>query len=276
MMKRNACRLVTVVIAALLILTGCFFFKKTPLPDSSTPTFVNSVGMSFVLIYNVPDYIMGSRLEESERSDEEAQYKVILERPFYIQSTEVTQDQWNTVMGTNPSYFKKCGGSCPVEQVSWNDVQEFIAKLNKMENTKKYRLPTEAEWEYACRAGTTTPFSTGGCIGADQANFNGKYPYKGCPLGEFRGATVATGSFAPNPWGLFDMHGNVFEWCQDWKGPYAGKNTKNPEGPSKGTERVIRGGAWNSQAFQLRTAARAGCAPTSYSNYIGFRVISMY
>ncbi|MCX5851759.1 MAG: formylglycine-generating enzyme family protein [Deltaproteobacteria bacterium] len=275
-MKRNTCRLISVVIVVLLILTGCFFFKKAPLPDSSNPSFVNTVGMSFVLIPAAPFYIMGSRLEEAERSGEEAQYKVVMERPFYMQTTEVTQDQWNEVMGTKPSFFRKCGGTCPVEQVSWNEVQQFIEKLNTMENTKKYRLPTEAEWEYACRAGTTTPFSTGACIGADQANYNGNYSFAGCAPGDYKNETVSTGGMAPNPWGLYDMHGNVYEWCQDWKGPYAGKNTTNPEGPSKGTERVIRGGAWNSQAYQLRTAARAGCAPASYTPYIGFRLVSIY
>jgi formylglycine-generating enzyme required for sulfatase activity len=121
-------------------------------------------------------------------------------------------------MGDNPSRFKYCGDDCPAESVSWEDAQEFISKLNQMEGINKYRLPTEAEWEYACRAETKTQFFNGDCISIDQANYDGSNLGKNCPKGEYRGKTIKAGSFQPNAWGLYDMHGNVSEWVQDWYG----------------------------------------------------------
>ena len=171
----------------------------------------------------------GSPENEPDRSRNETQYKIKISKPFYMQTTEVTQGQWKKVMGNNPSGFKDCGDDCPVEQVSWNDAQEFIKKLNQMEGTNKYRLPTEAEWEYAARAGTTTPFYTGNCLSTDQANYNGNYPLTGCPKGQFREKTMRVGSFEPNAWGLYDMYGNVWEWCQDWFDDYTWREP--PVGP---------------------------------------------
>lgn len=126
-------------------------------------------------------FLMGSPSSEPKRNPNEIQHLVTLTKRFYMQTTEVTQNQWKQVMGSNPSHFKECGGKCPVERVSWNEVQVFIKKLNKLENTDGYRLPTEAEWEYACRSGTETPFSFGTCLKANQANFNGDAPLPGCP-----------------------------------------------------------------------------------------------
>ena len=127
---------------------------------------------------------------ESDDGDDEGQHRRRISRSFYLQTTEVTQRQWKRVMGKNPSQFKDCGEGCPVESVSWLDAQDFIDRLNKIEGTKKYRLPTEAEWEYACRAGTSKPFNTGRCISTDQANFDGRKPLSGCPDGVARGRTV--------------------------------------------------------------------------------------
>ena len=232
----------------------------------------NSIGMTFVRI-PAGTFTMGSPADEPGRDNDETQHQVTISRPFSLQTTEVTQGQWKTVMGGNPSYFKDCGDPCPVEQVSWNDVQEFIRKLNEREGTNKYRLPTEAEWEYAARAGTTTPFHTGSCLTTDQANFDGNYPLSGCSKGEFRQKTVRAGNFAPNAWGLYDMHGNVWEWCQDWKGDYPSGSVTDPEGPSSGSGRVLRGGSWLGDAKLCRSALRLDGDPTVRDGSVRFRLV---
>ncbi|MCP4155865.1 MAG: formylglycine-generating enzyme family protein, partial [bacterium] len=170
--------------------------------------------------------------EASRYADEIPQHKVVLTKAFYMQTTEMTQGQWKAVMGYNPSFFKNCIGDCPVEYVSWNDAQEFIRRLNKREGKASYRLPTEAEWEYTCRAGTETPFYFGNCLSTDQANYNGKYPLKGCTQGEYRNKTLSVASFKPNAWELYDMHGNVWEWCSDWYDDYPSESVTDPQGPS--------------------------------------------
>ena len=164
-------------------------------------------------------------------------------------------------MGNNPSYFQNCGDDCPVEQVSWNDTQEFIRRLNQKEGGNSYRLPTEAEWEYAARAGTTTPFNTGNCLSTDQANYDGNNPLSGCSKGEYRKTTVRTGAFSPNAWGLYDMHGNVWEWVQDWKGDYPSGSVTDPAGPLSGSCRVYRGGGWDNDARGCRSANRNVITP---------------
>ena len=159
---------------------------------------------------------MGSPSGESNRDSDEKQHRVTLTREYYMQTTEVTQGQWRKVMGSNPSKFTNCGDNCPVEKVSWEDCQQFIQKLNGMEGTRKYRLPTEAEWEYAARAGTT---------GAYAGDLDAMAWYDD----NSGGKTHAVGGKSPNAWGLYDMHGNVYEWCQDWKGNYpSGSVTDNP------------------------------------------------
>jgi len=219
--------------------------------------FTNNLGMEFVYI-KPGTFMMGSPSSESKRESDERQHRVTLTRGFYIQTTEVTQGQWERVMGNNPSRFKNCGDNCPVENVSWKDCQAFIRKLNRMEGTDKYRLPTEAEWEYACRAGTDTPFSFGRCLSTDQANYDGNYPMPGCSKGEYRKTTVRSASFPPNPWGLYDMHGNVWEWCEDRYGDYPSGSVTDPTGPSSGSYRVFRGGSWYSHARSCRSANRGG------------------
>ncbi|HUH65938.1 MAG TPA: formylglycine-generating enzyme family protein [Syntrophales bacterium] len=234
-----------------------------------------TIAAKFVLIPS-GSFKRGSPDDEPDRVKDEEQYKIKIGKAFYVQTTEVTQGQWKKVMGNNPSGFKDCGDGCPVEQVSWNDVQEFIRKLNSIEGANKYRLPTEAEWEYAARAGTTTPFYTGKCLGTGQANYNGKYPSTGCPKGEFREKTVRVASFAPNPWGLYDMAGNVWEWCQDWYDEYSWRSRlSDPSGPSSGTNKVIRGGCWMDGAKYSRSAQRLYFNPASANSYIGFRLVRM-
>ena len=231
----------------------------------------NKWEMKFVYI-EPGTFFMGSPLGEHERSEDETFHTVALTCGFYMQTTEVTQGQWEAVMGSNPSDFKECGSNCPVEDVSWDDVQEFIRKLNDLKGNSEYRLPTEAEWEYAARAGTVTPFSFGNCLSADQANYRGSSPMPGCPKGKYRETTVRAASFSPNDWGLYDMHGNVWEWCQDWYGAYAQNDAVDPKGPEEGAGRVLRGGSWDFKARYCRSADRGRDDPSGSGSSAGFRL----
>jgi formylglycine-generating enzyme required for sulfatase activity len=234
----------------------------------------NTLGMSFKLI-QPGTFTMGSPADEPGRDGNETQYDVTLTNAFYMQTTEVTQKQWRDVMGTSPSYFTACGDDCPVEQVSWDDITGpggFLEKMNQRgEGT--YRLPTEAEWEYAARADTITPFYTGACLSTDQANYDGNYPQTGCPSGVYRAKTIAVGSLAPNAWGLYDMSGNVWEWCQDWYGTYPTGSVTNPAGTPTGSHRVLRGGSWSNNALSCRSAARNFASPSLRSFSLGFRLV---
>ena len=163
-------------------------------------------------------FVMGSPLSESGRNADETAHQVTISRGFLLGQHEVTQREWRAVMGTNPSFFSSCGPACPVERVSYVAVERFLDALNAVAEAASaplhYRLPTEAEWEYACRAGTTTPFSTGENISTELANYNGTFPY-GVSPGLNRKQPIAAGTLPPNPWGLSDMHGNVWEWTSD-------------------------------------------------------------
>jgi formylglycine-generating enzyme required for sulfatase activity len=194
----------------------------------------NSVGMEFVLI-KPGKFLMGSPADEPGRYTGEVQHRVNLTKPFYLQTTEVTQGQWQALMGKNPSSHKRCGDSCPVEQVSWEDAQRFIQKLNQKEGTDKYRLPTEAEWEYACRAGSTPNgnITTLQCGVDDNLNGIGWY------CGNSQNLIHPVAGKKPNAWGLYDMLGNVQEWCQDWFGGYPDDEVVDPKGPKKGSYRVM-------------------------------------
>ena len=214
-------------------------------------------------------FMMGST---EDKDSERPVHKVTLTKPFYLGVYEVTQGQ--RVMGTNPSN-SNTSDLLPVEMVSWQDAAEFCRKLSAMEGLE-YRLPTEAEWEYACRAGTTTPFSMGMTISTDEANYNGNYIYGRGVKGVYRGKTMEVGSFAPNAWGLYDMHGNVWEWCADWFGSdyYKRSPERNPTGPAPGTYRVLRGGGWNSHPRHVRSAFRLDGHPPDYRSFISsFRVV---
>ena len=195
-------------------------------------------------------FTMGSPSTEKERrSNEGPQTQVILSRGFWMSKYEVTQEEYLAVMmGNNPSRFKE-DLKRPVEQVSWNDATNYCGKLTAREKAVGrlpagyvYRLPTEAEWEYACRAGTTTATAFGNSLSSAQANFNGNYPYNGAAIGPNIVGTTAVGSYAPNAWGLYDMHGNVYEWCADWSGTYPGGSVTDPKGAVTGSYRVDRGG----------------------------------
>jgi formylglycine-generating enzyme required for sulfatase activity len=226
-------------------------------------------------------FTMGSAASETGRNDDEALHDVEITRPFFIGRFEVTQQEWRTVMGTSPSHFGSCGGRCPVENVTFFDVQQFLAKMNEHVTSPRskspplrFRLPTEAEWEYACRARTTGPFSTGEHLTTAQANYNGAFPYGSSPAGEYRQKPTPVGTFALNPWGLGDMHGNVWEWTADWYGPYAESATANidPGGPATGDKRVIRGGSWYFDANSARCALRYTHAPQDKGFSLGFRI----
>jgi formylglycine-generating enzyme required for sulfatase activity len=257
-----------IVFTGTLLMSGCASTQDKAEPVEA---FINSIGMKFVLI---PDgtFTMGSPSNEPERESDETLHRVTISKPFYMQTTEVTQGQWREFMRSNPSLFKNCGDDCPVEMVSWNDVRDFIRNLNQKEGTDKYRLPTEAEWEYACRVGTETPFYFGDCLSTDQANYNGIFSMPGCAKGEYRSRTLPVGSFQPNGWGLYDMHGNVAEWCKDWSGDYPSGHVTDPTGPSSGQYRVLRGGSWGYSAGNTRSAYRSVYFPGGRGLSNGFRV----
>jgi formylglycine-generating enzyme required for sulfatase activity len=217
-------------------------------------------------------FTMGSPPAEQGRTDAEPQHDVAIPAPFFLGEHEVTQQEWRVLMGENPSRHADCGPRCPVETVSFDDVQRFLAVLNTGPAAPEYvfRLPTEAEWEYACRAGTRTPFSTGSTITTLQANFDGRQPYGGGAPGLFRERTTRASGFAPNAWGLADLHGNVAEWTADWLEADATDRVDRTLTGSR--QRAVRGGSWASSAGSIRCAARSGAPGTTREPRIGFRI----
>ncbi|HPQ42301.1 MAG TPA: formylglycine-generating enzyme family protein, partial [bacterium] len=212
-------------------------------------------------------FVMGS---PDESLPNESQHTVHITRGFYMQATEVTQAEYELVMGENPSAFKE--SRLPVEMVSWYDAVRYCNKRSEKEglqpcyrinetevscdwNANGYRLPTESEWEYACRAGTTERFFTGNCLSADDANYNGKNPLSGCDKGKYRGKTWPAGSGKANAWGLYDMSGNVWEWCWDRYGDYPAGSVSDPTGADSGSDHLLRGGCWARGAKNCRSAA---------------------
>jgi formylglycine-generating enzyme required for sulfatase activity len=259
-------------------------------PDKEPPKTVtvdlgDDVTMEFVLIPK-GKFMMGSPKEEKERRADEVQHEVEITKPFYLAKYPVTQEQYLALTGKNPSWFCKDGKSAdkvkeldtkqfPVEAVSWDDAQAFCKKLTENDKQKrKYRLPTEAEWEYACRAGTTTPFSFGAELNGKQANCNGNVPYGTTDKGPYKGRTTKVGEYGENKWGLYDMHGNVYQWCEDYYGTYEGLDQKDPLRAVKPSEdrRVSRGGSWYFPATSCRAAYRYLDAPDHRFSLCGFRV----
>ncbi|MDR2092567.1 MAG: formylglycine-generating enzyme family protein [Azoarcus sp.] len=245
---------------------------------------VNTLGMEFVYV-PAGSFPMGcGESDDSCLYDEKPRHLVTISQPFYLGKYEVTQAQWATVMGTQPNAFK--GDNLPMENVSWNEAQEFIRRLNALESTDKYRLPTEGEWEYAARAGTMTKFSF-------DAAYAGQYAWFWDNSGN---TTHPVGEKLPNPLGLHDMHGNVWEWVEDWYAddwyarllaaspPNPLRGTKSPlkdekgfsmdpSGPPEGTFRVLRGGGWSNDLRYLRSAHRHGYPPDARRSNVGFRVL---
>jgi sulfatase modifying factor 1 len=214
-------------------------------------------------------FTMGSPSGEVNHESDETPHQVTLSG-FKLSAYEVTFAQYDAFCeATNRKKPKDEGwgrGNLPVINVSWHDAAAYAKWLGA-------RLPTEAEWEYAARAGTTTPFSTGNNLTTAQANYNGNYPYDGNAKGKYREKTVAVGSFTPNAWGLYDMHGNVYEWCSDWYGKYDTNSSKNPKGPTSGVYRVFRGGSWYNFAQDCRSAYRSYISPSGSNFNVGFRVV---
>jgi formylglycine-generating enzyme required for sulfatase activity len=253
-------------------------------------TLTNSIDMKLVLI-PAGKFKMGSPETEAEREDKELLHEVSITRPFYMGAYTVTQGEWKKVIGKDSkSHFDARNGGgpdFPAENMRWSEAVEFCQKLTALPEEKKakrtYRLPTEAEWEYACRAGTTTPFHYGKSLSGKQANFNGDFPYGDAARGPYLKRTAKVGSYEPNAWGLYDMHGNVAEWCSDYYDPnyYRDSPKADPRGPDKGVlptdykdfYRVVRGGCWLDEARACRSAYRWRAMPHDAYRLIGFRVV---
>jgi formylglycine-generating enzyme required for sulfatase activity len=220
---------------------------------------------------------MGASGSETGAFDwERPQHKVRITKPFYFGTYPVTQGEYEKIMNKNPSFFKG-DPSLPVDSVTWDDAQEFLEKLRTMESGRNYRLPSEAEWEYACRAGTITPFWFGSDLNGEQANCDGNYPYGTQEKGTFQKKTTAVGKYAPNPFGLYDLHGNVLEWCQDFYDAeyyrqFVDKEAIDPRGPSSGSLHSLRGGSWRHFAIRCRSASRH-FGPGYRNDADGFRVL---
>ena len=225
-----------------------------------SPPIRNSIGMKLVLI-PAGEFRMGA---EDGADDEKPVHLVRISRSFYLGKYPVTQAQWEAVMGTNPSRFTS-EPSLPVEQVSWTDVQEFLRRLSEKEGEKPYRLPTEAEWEYAARAGAATSY----CFGNESSQL-GEYAWYGKNSGD---RTQPVGQLKPNAWGLYDVHGNVWEWVQDWYDAtyYQRSPVEDPGGPEEGQGKVVRGGAWVNEPRGVRVSFRLRLDPGHRNDVIGFR-----
>jgi formylglycine-generating enzyme required for sulfatase activity len=227
------------------------------------------ISMEFVLI-EAGTFQMGSPVAEEGHNDDEVEHTVIITRPFYMSRYPVTQIQYQAVLGDNPSYFP--GENNPVEMVSWFDAVSFCERLTERFG-KRFRLPTEAEWEYACRAGTSTAFFTGNTITTEQANFDGRLGLGSAQAGLSRRSTTAVDTFPPNLWQLSDMHGNVWEWCADWYGAYPQGVVTDPMGSPNGDIRILRGGSWFHGAADARSAQRDALDPGRRHSIYGFRVV---
>ena len=261
-----------------LSLTGTLT-AQSPMPDN------------FVKIES-GTFTMGSPASEPQRGENEGPQRQVTVSAFYIGVTLVTQREYESLMDSNPSKFR--GPNLPVERLTWFDAVEYCNKRSQQEgldpaytisgagrsrtviwnqDANGYRLPTEAEWEYACRAGTTTPFSTGNNIKTDQANYDGNYPYNNNAKGQWRERTTAVGSFPANAWDLYDMHGNVFEWWWDWYGIYPSGPQTDSTGADTGFYRVLRGGSWFDNGRYIRSANRNCSSPFLRSHSVGFRLV---
>jgi formylglycine-generating enzyme required for sulfatase activity len=248
--------------------------------DSKVLELAKDVKLKFVWI-KPGDFVMGSPENEAGHDYSETQHLVRIGLGFWMQATETTQAQWESIMGANPSRFE--GDSRrPVERVSWNDCQEYLKRLNDrlkfQRSPLNADLPTEAEWEYSCRAGSAEAY----CFGHDKSRLSDFAWYSGCSESSLTGQTHPVGELKPNDWGLYDMHGNVSEWCKDWYGEYETPrgekvihttSVKDPQGPPRGEYRVLRGGAWNGSFSVQRSAVRFKLDPGGTGSMYGFRIV---
>jgi formylglycine-generating enzyme required for sulfatase activity len=255
-------------------------------PEPEWPVMTNSLGMQFVPI-EPGEYFMGSPTSEAQRKDDELRHRVKITRPYYLGRFEVTQDEYALVTGKTPSHFSPAGerqevvgldtGDMPVERVTWNDAVDFCRRLSALPEeraaSRTYRLPTEAEWEYACRAGTTTAFNVGDTLSPAQANFDATRPYGDVEPGVSLKRTRTVGLYSPNAWGLYDMHGNVWEWCQDGQRTYRSGTAVDPVGPTPDDKRSLRGSGFFLAAFEGRSGRRQTESVTWQAPNLGFRVV---
>jgi len=251
-----------------LVLVGCqnerFLVLKEPL-----------LGMEFIKIKK-GSFLMGDRqnLNDSERIHE-----VHLTYDYWLGKTEVTQAQWRQLMGDaelhpeKPSPFRNMNPDFPIVSISYHDIELFLEKLNDVSTDYQFRLPTEAEWEYACRAGSKTPFSYGTKLTNRLANYNASFKSKYSEEGIFLRSPTPVGSYPANQWGLYDMHGNAWEWVSDWYAPYAADPVINPTGPDTGKEKIIRGGSWYFGAAYAKSSSRRIHEPQLWGFSIGFRLV---
>ncbi len=217
------------------------------------------------------EFWMGSPEDEPERWESESpRHRVKLTAGYWLADTACTHALWHAVMGNNPSHFKG-DPQLPVENVSWENIQPFLKKLTELTG-QQAELPSEAQWEYACRAGTITPFWWGNQLTTEDANYDGNYPYNAGEKGEYRKKTLPVKSYRPNPWGLWQMHGNVWEWCRDDRRTYAEAVAVDPEGP-QGESRALRGGSWFRHGRGLRAADRRATQPGNRDYLVGFRFL---
>lgn len=302
-MSGSQCSLIWSLTLFLVVGSANPAFAQRPSPASTRPGTVakTPAGIEFVWI-PAGEFTMGSPQTEKNRySDEGPQRRVSLSGGFWIGKFEITQGQWRGIMGNNPSAFKDCGDDCPVEMVSWNDAKEFITKLNSRNDGYIYALPSEAQWEYAARAGTATPYAYGETVSSKLANFNGEY-FQQDVKGPKVGKTTKVGSYPSSAWGLHDMFGNVWEWVEDvYSDSYAGLPTDGtanlligavkpqimrsggcmPMGAAPGgargdvSTRSLRGGAWISPADIMRSATRnRKCPEDRTNNTVGLRLVA--
>ncbi|MEY2910873.1 MAG: hypothetical protein RLZZ184_182 [Cyanobacteriota bacterium] len=254
--------------------------------SSSNQSFSQDLGLGVKLemVYIPGDtFLMGAPKTEEKSLDRERPQHYVKVKPFYMGKYTITQEQWEKVvyscppvareLNPRPAYFQ--GDKLPVERVSWNDAVEFCARLSQ-KTGQKYRLPSEAEWEYACRAGSAKPFAFGDTITTDMVNYNGNLTYGNAPKGEYRGRTTPVGTFQPNAFGLYDMHGNVWEWCADtWHENYDGAPNDVSAWISETNQnaRLLRGGSWDYNPENCRSAFRGNLNLDGSGNYVGFRVV---
>jgi formylglycine-generating enzyme required for sulfatase activity len=284
-----------VLLTVPLIATAFMPVRSRPWAPETWQTKVieNSIGMKLVRI-EAGVFQMGSPIGELERNAQEHQHEVIISKPFYMGKFEVTQQEYERIMGKNPAAFSKTGQQrnlvagldtqrFPIEMVSWHEAKEFCKRLTDLERgalritaTMAYALPTESEWEYCCRAGTQTPFAFGETISTDQVNYDGMQSVYGAGKpGKRLNRPVPVGSYPANPWGLHDMHGNIWEWCEDG---YAADFYKtgpkiDPVNPNNGDSRLLRGGGWGTNPGLTRSALRGYNGVSTRFEYNGFRVV---
>ena len=264
-------------LCSLFIVIVILFTLLCPPSLAFEKVYHNSLGMEFALI-PAGTFTMGSPWNEPKRGYSEVKRQVVISKAFYMQTTEVTVKQWRALMGKKFFSKKKGTDNMPVSRISWHDCLRFIKKLNSI-SQGSYRLPTEAEWEYACRAGSVTAYSWGNTIDCEKAMYENNSLKAGDCIDYVEkremivNSPAPVKSYPPNAWGLYDMHGNLWEWCQDWFGEYSTDAIKDPAGPYSGIKRIRRGGSWYKHGQSCRSANRNFGHPSIKLRTTGFRLV---